>query len=167
MNLSDKVLYSKEIIRQAVLEHQPKALVIMFSGGDDSLAAYHVFKHLGYTPDYVIHGRTGTGIKETHDFAVSEIEAHKDNLIIADAGTAYEDYVLRKGFFGKGIQAHQFSYHILKSTHFSRVVGKYIRKRRRNYPVLFINGARRQESANREKLYKDPIKISPQQKNNI
>lgn len=159
MNDVDLIPFHKQIIDKAIADYKPRAIVLMLSGGDDSLAAYVMCKLLGVNIDYVIHGWTRTGIKETTDFAIKTAEQMGDPYLIADAGTSYVDYVMRKGFFGFGIAAHAYSYHILKWTHFRRVVSVNIRKRRRNFPILFINGARRNESENRKKTMKDPIRV--------
>lgn len=149
----------REIVQRAIIDYKPKAIVMMFSGGDDSMTAYHVAKELGVKIDFVIHGNTRTGIKQTTDFAIKEIERMGDKLLVADAGKSYENYVLRKGFFGLGETAHQFSYHVLKSEHFKKTVSKHIRQRRRNFPILFLNGARRQESKRRERTMINPIRV--------
>jgi 3'-phosphoadenosine 5'-phosphosulfate sulfotransferase (PAPS reductase)/FAD synthetase len=157
-NIDELVLLSKDIVDQAIKTYQPKAIVMMFSGGDDSLATYILAKQLGLKFDYTIHGNTRTGIRETFNFVIRSTEAFGERLIVADAGDAYVKYINRKGFFGKGESAHAFSYHILKWTHFRRVVSQYLRKRRHNFPILFINGARRSESARREKTMASPYR---------
>ena len=159
MKQEDLIPFHKEIIERAILEYKPKAIVIMLSGGDDSLAAYVMCKILGIKIDFVIHGYTRTGIKETTDFAIKTAADFEDNLLIADAGDSYVKYVMRKGFFGTGQRAHTYAYHVLKANHFQKTVSKYIRKSRRNFPILFINGARRNESENRKKTMKNPIKV--------
>jgi 3'-phosphoadenosine 5'-phosphosulfate sulfotransferase (PAPS reductase)/FAD synthetase len=158
---------SKEIIEKAIVDYKPKAIVMMLSGGDDSTTAYAVAKELGIEIDLVVHGYTRTGIKETTEFAVRQAEAQGDKIVIADAGNAYVDYVMRKGFFGAGEQAHNFAYHVLKIGHFRKAVSEHIRKRRRNYPILFLNGGRRQESKRRLVTMATPYKEDPSQKNNI
>lgn len=158
---------SKEIIEKAIADFKPAAIVMMLSGGDDSMTAYHVAKELGIKFDLVIHGNTRTGISLTTEFVIKEAERMKDKLLIADAGTSYEDYVLRKGFFGKGNDAHTYSYHVLKIEHFRKIVSQKLRKRKRNFPILFINGARRKESENRMKTMAVPYKLDPSQPNNI
>jgi 3'-phosphoadenosine 5'-phosphosulfate sulfotransferase (PAPS reductase)/FAD synthetase len=147
--MEDLIKQSKEIYDVAVATYKPKAVVLMLSGGDDSMTAYYVSRELGIKFDYVIHGNTQTGIEETTEFAIHEVEKNNDKLLLADAGNSYIKYLVRKGFFGKGDHAHSFSYHILKWTHFRRVVSQNIRKRRRNFPILFINGARQSESERR------------------
>lgn len=158
---------SREIYKKAMLDFKPKAVVMMLSGGDDSTTAYAVARELGIKLDAVIHGNTRTGIKETSEFAARQVEQHGDKLIVADAGDAYEKYVLRKGFFGAGESAHNFSYHVLKIEHFRKAVSRHLRKRQKNFPILFINGARRQESKRREKTMINPYRFDPSQKNNI
>lgn len=159
--------YSKEIYDKAMADYKPKAKVLMLSGGDDSLTSYHVARELGIKFDFVIHGNTRTGIPEATDFARSEVSRLGDNYLEADAGDSYINYLMRKGFFGKGFDAHQFSYHILKQDHFERVVAMHIRQRQRNFPILFINGARRKESDNRMVTMKSPIKVTPRRPNDI
>lgn len=156
---NDLIPFHAEIIRKAVLDYKPKAIVMMLSGGDDSLAAYIMTRLLDVKIDYVIHGWTRTGIYETTNFAIKQAENFGDKLLVADAEDSYIDYVMRKGFFGSGGQAHSFAYHLLKAGHFRKTVSNNIRKGRRNYPILFINGARRNESERRKKTMANPIKV--------
>lgn len=158
---------SQEIIKRAIIDFKPKAIVMMLSGGDDSTTAYNVSKELGINFDAVIHGNTRTGIKETSFFAQHQTEKFKDKFIVADAGNSYIDYVMRKGFFGVGDDAHNFAYHVLKIGHFRKAVSANLRKRQRNFPILFVNGARRSESKRRETTMINPYRLDPSQKNNI
>lgn len=158
---------SQEIVRGAVADYKPYATVMMFSGGRDSMLAYQVAKQLGVQIDFVLHGNTRTGIKETTDFVRDFAASEGARYIEADAGNAYERYVLRKGFFGKGRRAHSFSYHILKHRHFMRAVSIHIRKRQPGRPILFLNGARTQESANRAANMKTPIRADSESPNNL
>jgi len=158
---------SKEIIQKAIIDYRPKAVVMMLSGGDDSTTAYAVGRELGIKFDLVIHGNTQTGIKETSMFAAKQVENYGDKLVVADAGNAYVNYVMRKGFFGAGNSAHNFAYHVLKIEHFRKAISQNLRKGRRNYPILFINGARRLESKRREITMINPYRKDPNQKNNI
>ncbi len=163
----DPIKSSKQIITEAISRFSPSAIVIMFSGGNDSLAAYHVAKNLDIPLTHFVHGVTGTGIKETKDFA-RQVGRQESGLhyIEADAGTAYFDYVQRKGFFGRGLIAHSYAYHILKAQPFRKVCAK-IRKRRRNFNILLINGARSSESLNRKNNFKSTFNTDPAAKNNI
>lgn len=165
--MNDLLRYSKEVIDRAIAEYKPKAIVMMLSGGDDSTTAYAVAKALGVKFDLIIHGYTRTGIRETTEFALEQAIRGNDNIVVADAGSSYVDYVMRKGFFGAGESAHNFAYHVLKIGHFRKAVSKHLRQGRRNYPILFVNGGRRQESKRRLVTMKDPYKVDPSQKNNI
>lgn len=140
---------ARGILAAAIEQFNPTHIVSMVSGGKDSAASDAVVRELGVKIDFVVHGNTRCGIPETTKFVGSHYGNR--NLEIADAGTAFEDYVLRKGFFGKGISAHGFSYRVLKATPFRKVISRCIRKRRRDIRVLLVNGARKQESPNRSK----------------
>lgn len=155
---------SAAIMKHAVDEFSPTHIVSMISGGKDSAASHAVAQELGLKIDMIIHGQTGCGIPETTDFVKAQYG--NQNLEIADAGTAYEDYVLRKGFFGKGIDAHGFAYRVLKAQPFRKVISRCIRQRRRDIRVLLINGARKDESPNRQKRL--PVfRRDPAAQNNI
>lgn len=165
--MNNLLLNSKEIYDRAILDFKPKAIVMMFSGGDDSLTTYHVAREIGIKFDFVIHGNTRTGIPKTTEFVRQAVEKIGDRYIEADAGDSYIRYLMRKGFFGIGISSHAISYHILKQDHFERVVAANIRKRQRNFPILFINGMRRDESQNRKKRMTSPFKITPRRPNDM
>lgn len=149
---------SREIVNQAITEYRPYAIVLMFSGGDDSLSAYHVARAIGIPLSHFLHGVTGTGIPQTTEFARRVGEQSGLHYIEANAGNAYEKYVWRKGFFGRGEEAHKMAYHVLKNEHFEKALSHYIRKGQRGRNILLINGARWQESSNRERMKTEPIR---------
>lgn len=147
---------SAEILDKAIKEHQPYAKVLMFSGGGDSMAALQACLVLGVKPDYILHVNTRTGIKETTEFVRLYVESIGIPYIEADAKDAYEQYVLRKGFFGVGTgkhSAHSYAYHVLKQRVYSRALSERIRQRKRGRKILLINGARIAESDNRAKNF--------------
>ena len=146
----DPVSASAQVLRDALNEFQPTHVISMVSGGKDSAASDAIARELGVKIDFVMHGNTRCGIPETTDFVRSTYGALGE-YVEADAGSAYEDYVLRKGFFGKGHAAHGFAYRILKATPFRKAVSKHIRQGKRNVRVMLINGARKDESENRQK----------------
>lgn len=141
---------SARIFREAVESFNPTHIVSMVSGGKDSAASDQIAREIGVKIDLVIHGNTRSGIPETSQF-VRETYGQLGDFVEADAGTAYEDYVLRKGFFGKGRAAHGYAYRVLKATPFRKAISHHIRKGRRGVRVLLLNGARKDESENREK----------------
>lgn len=144
-----RIAESAAILKAAMAEFKPTHIVSMVSGGKDSAASDQVARELGVKIDLVMHGNTRCGIPETSEF-VRETYGALGEYAEADAGTAYEDYVLRKGFFGKGIAAHGFAYRILKATPFRKIVSAKIRQRKRGVRVLLLNGARKDESENRK-----------------
>lgn len=147
------VAKSAKILAEAIDQFSPTHIVSMVSGGKDSAASDQVARELGVDIDFVMHGNTRCGIPQTSEF-VRETYGAISDLVEADAGTAYEDYVLRKGFFGKGIGAHAFAYRVLKAQPFRKALSRTIRRGRRGIRILLLNGARQDESENRKKNLK-------------
>lgn len=140
---------SAAILAEAIDQFNPTHIVSMVSGGKDSAASDQIARELGANINFVMHGNTRCGIPETSEF-VRATYGKLGDFVEADAGNAYEDYVLRKGFFGKGIGAHGFSYRVLKATPFRKEISKRIRQGKRDVRVLLLNGARKDESENRK-----------------
>lgn len=140
---------SSDVLWKAYTALKPDYVVSMVSGGKDSAASHAAALECGIKIDLVIHGNTRTGIPQTSEF----VEEHYGNgpwgFAVADAGTAYEDYVQRKGFFGVGVGAHGFAYRVLKATPFRKVISKELRQRKRGVKIMLLNGARKDESENR------------------
>lgn len=158
---------SRQIYNEAVEKYKPKAVAVMVSGGSDSATVYHVTKELGLHIDYIIHINTRTGIRETTDF-VRRVYGNQDaQYLEGDAGDAYEKYVMRKGFFGRGMTAHTYAYHLLKAGPLRKLISKHIRKRKRGVNVLLLNGARIQESENRKNNFTEIYNKDPAANGNI
>lgn len=150
-SIEAKIAESAEIVRRAVDQFNPTHIVSMVSGGKDSAASDQVARELGIKIDLVVHGNTRCGIPETSQFVRDHYGKLDSDFIEADAGTAYEDYVLRKGFFGMGLGAHAFAYRVLKAQPFRKAISKAIRQGKRGVRILLLNGARQDESENRKK----------------
>ncbi|MBF9050605.1 phosphoadenosine phosphosulfate reductase family protein [Roseobacter sp. HKCCD9010] len=151
--LEQAIDQSAAYVRLAIEWFDPTHIVTMVSGGNDSAATHALAVELGLPVAMSIHGRTGCGLQATE----AHVEAnygHDAPLVIADAGRAYEEYVMRKGFFGKGTDAHKMAYHVLKAGPFRKTVSKELRQGKRNTRVLLLNGAFRAESPNRSKTLK-------------
>jgi 3'-phosphoadenosine 5'-phosphosulfate sulfotransferase (PAPS reductase)/FAD synthetase len=159
--MDDKLQRSKEIYQQAVAQFQPYAVVLMMSGGNDSMTAAAVSRALAIPVDFVLHGITGTGIHETLAYVRQQGPAFGARYIEADAGDTYEKYVLRKGFFGQGRVAHSYTYHLLKRQQFRSAISRHIRQRKRNRTVLLLNGARLDESDNRRHNLSEVYNVDP------
>lgn len=142
---------SAERIERVISQVKPTHIVATVSGGRDSAAEVELARELGVKIDLILHCRTGTGIRETTEHVVNHYGNLGPDFVMADAGTAYEEYVMRKGFFGIGRTAHNFSYRVLKATPMRTAISKAIRKGRRGVRVLLLNGARASESENRQR----------------
>lgn len=140
---------SARMIARVAADYQPTHVVAMVSGGRDSAAAYELCAATGVKVDLILHGRTGTGIPETTEFVADHYGNQGPDFAIADAGDAYERYVMRKGFFGVGPSAHTYAYHVLKADPFRAAISRLVRRRRRGQRIMLINGARKSESENR------------------
>lgn len=95
---------SSNILKEAMELFRPTHIVSMVSGGKDSAASDAIARELGVKIDMVLHGNTRCGIPKTSEF-VRSTYGKLGHYAEADAGTAYEDYVMRKGFFGVGVNA--------------------------------------------------------------
>jgi len=147
--MTDHLEQSREIVMRAMSDLVPYATIMMLSGGDDSLTAYHVAHKLGVHIDAIIHINTGTGIPETTQFVNRLGEVAPERYLSADASGAYERYTMRKGFFGRGLIGHSYAYHLLKADGFRKLISQHFRQRVRGRNILLLNGARQHESENR------------------
>lgn len=145
----DLLKESHEIVSKAIIDNDPYAIGLMLSGGDDSVTALQVATMLGIKIDFVLHGVTGTGLPIVRKFVHEFVASKNLYLIEANAGTAFEERVKRRGFFGRGKDAHKFAYHILKSGPFESALSKNIIKRKRGRKIILLNGVRVEESENR------------------
>lgn len=146
---------SAERMERVVREVNPTHIIATVSGGRDSAAEVEFTRELGIKIDLILHCRTGTGIQETTDHVVDYYGNLGPDFVMADAGEAYEEYVMRKGFFGVGRTAHNYSYRVLKATPMRKAISRTIRQGRRGVRVLLLNGARALESDNRAKNLKE------------
>lgn len=155
----------RHIWRDFLTGHDPTFTVAAISGGNDSLAAYHAAKALGIAFDAILHVNTRTGIPQVADFVRNLAQTEGVPYVEADAGTAYEDYVLRKGFFGRGETAHRYAYHVLKAGPLRSALSKHFRQGKRGVTIALINGARREESTRRTRTKSEPINADSQPNN--
>lgn len=165
--MTDLLMQSANIVERAVAEYRPRVTVALVSGGDDSLTAFYVSQALNIPVDYIVHVDTRTGIPETRAFVEWWAQSINATMLVGDAGDAYEQYVMRKGFFGRGISAHAMAYHILKAGPLRKVISS-IRQKRRDYPVMMLTGIRLDESDNRKYNFAaQTVKRDPAAPNNI
>lgn len=149
-SLTRAMRLSAERMDRVIKEVQPTHIVATVSGGRDSAAEVELAREMGIKIDLILHCRTGTGIRQTTEHVVDHYGNLGPDFVMADAGTAYEEYVMRKGFFGIGRTAHNFSYRVLKATPMRKAISRAIRNGKRGVRVLLLNGARASESENRQ-----------------
>lgn len=168
MNFQDLLKESREIYDEAMTTYKPYAVVLLLSGGDDSILTKEVANQIGIRFDMILHGVTGTGIQEATDFVKQTMSNSGILWKIADAGDAYINYVMRKGFFGCGNDAHAKAYHVLKAQPFRTAISHNIRKGIAGRYILLINGVRIDESENRaDKLGDKYFNIDPAMLKNV
>lgn len=151
IDLNQQLDRAKEIFTKAVEDHQPSAIIGLFSGGHDSYTVTHfVCEH--FDVDTVCHIDTGIGIPETQQFVIDRCKAHGWPLKIYRAvenqnakgepdPQIYEDIVMKNGF--PGAHGHGFMYIRLKERQVARICREYDGK------VMFVSGARQEESVRR------------------
>jgi len=160
-----KIKDSKKIWRNAIADVNPTYTVVAFSGGNDSLATYYTAKQLGIAIDAILHVNTQTGIQEVSQYVREFAHREKCTYIEADAGAAYENYVLRKGYFGRGNTAHTYAYHVLKAGPLRKALSQHFRKGKQGVRIALLNGARTEESKRRAKGKPDSINKDPSGEN--
>lgn len=152
--INSLVRESYEIVDKAIQEHfvndnrEVAAVVILFSGGNDSTTLAHLFRERA---DYAAHCNTGIGIEKTRQFVrdtcglwdLPLMEVHPP------AGSTYEELVIDQGFPGPG--HHWKMYQRLKERGLRQVRKQLVRNPRRER-VLFLAGRRRDESKRRMQI---------------
>lgn len=158
---------SLEIAQKALADYKPVAIILMVSGGRDSSLAAELWQRFGLPVTGLLHVNTQTGISETTQFVRGYARLKSLTYLEADTGNAYEDYVIRKGFWGRGFKAHSMSYQLLKATPYRKVIAREYRKRQRDRRVLLVNGIRSDESENRKYNYTGYQNADPGAPSNI
>jgi 3'-phosphoadenosine 5'-phosphosulfate sulfotransferase (PAPS reductase)/FAD synthetase len=140
---------SNEIIVEAIEKYNPVKILLLFSGGHDSLTSTHYaasfLKSIG--KDFTVyHGNTGIGIKETREFVYSVVKKYGWNFYEGHPpNKTYEELVKNGGFPGPSL--HYLMYSYLKE----RALRKYVTHTCKSSPrsrenVLLITGIRKSES---------------------
>lgn len=158
-SLPDILLRAREIYEEAVARYQPYAVVLLFSGGQDSTALLSVVHQLGLHVDFVMHLNTGTGVPAAREFVLSQSALVPYRFHLEDAGSVYVDTVLSRGFFGLGLRSHARSFHMLKHNPLVHALSVLIRQRRHGRKILLLTGARMAESVRRSVTAASPFRV--------
>jgi len=137
----------EEIVAKAIAIHQPVAIYVGFSGGNDSRAVAHWMMNNvpGCRP---FHINTGIGIELTREYVRDTSAMYGWDLreirALQDCGQSYEALCIAYGF--PGPDGHQMMYSRLKE----RGVRKLVRESKAGHPrrakVLIASGIRHDES---------------------
>lgn len=160
----------EQIIEEAVKKYNPVKIVLLFSGGHDSLVSSHIssliLKKMGF--DFIVyHGDTTIGIPQTQDYVKKVCLEYGWPLEIRKPPSKklyYENMVKKYGFPGPGQMSHKVMYRNLKE----KALSKFVTHECKNSPfsrenVMLISGVRQSESIIRmgykEHTQKDDSKI--------
>ncbi|HEU4686481.1 MAG TPA: phosphoadenosine phosphosulfate reductase family protein [Nitrospira sp.] len=124
------------------------AVVILFSGGNDSTVLAHLFRRHA---NYAAHINTGIGIEQTREFVRDICKAWELPLIEESPppGNTYEELIMDQGFPGP---AHHWKmYQRLKERALRNVRRQLVSNPRRER-VVFLAGRRRDESRRRQDI---------------
>lgn len=144
---------AEQIITEAIALYNPVKVVLMVSGGHDSITNAHVsariLKRLGLS-FVVYHGDTTIGIPETQLYVKEICTMYGWDLVIRRNNNPIEHYdaiVEKFGFPGPTRSAHQLMYRLLKE----RALRKFVTHECKSSPrsrenVLLLTGVRKQES---------------------
>jgi 3'-phosphoadenosine 5'-phosphosulfate sulfotransferase (PAPS reductase)/FAD synthetase len=146
--------HGDEIIQEALNTYKPVMVLLLFSGGHDSMCSTHFaasYLKLKDIPFKVYHGDTTIYIERTRQYVKDQCKAYGWDLVIKSPPKiedTYREVVRKHGFPGPNRQAHSFMYRKLKE----RALRHYITHEVKSSPyarenVLLISGARQSESA--------------------
>lgn len=150
-------LDGEKLVIDAIVEHEPSKVFVLFSGGGDSSVLLSWAKiQFGHRIDGAVFIDTGTSIEPDPDdpsdttpsvreFAEAFAENRGVPFIRLDAGNAYRRMCLKYGVPGPG--AHKYAYVWLKERQIDRLIREH--KTHRCDRILLLAGARRDESVRR------------------
>jgi 3'-phosphoadenosine 5'-phosphosulfate sulfotransferase (PAPS reductase)/FAD synthetase len=141
----------RQIVLAAIKKYNPIKVLLMFSGGHDSLVSTHISARILNSigmPFSVYHGDTGTGIRQTQDFVKNVCKEFGWDLVIRKPKKkhGYEETVKMLGGY-PGPSMHRICYNRLKE----RPLREFITHQLKSSPyarenVLLLTGLRKSES---------------------
>lgn len=148
-NLYTATKEARDIASEAVLEHQPVATYVLFSGGNDSMVLLDMF---GAEADAIVHINTGTGIPETTEFVHKVCADRRLRLIELHPPESYEEVFINQavinGLPGPGM--HRVAYARLKERAVEAFRNSHNLTGRQR--VMLLTGIRKAESGRRRKI---------------
>jgi len=150
--LTHKIIEAREILQNALDEHDPQTTYLLYSGGDDSIVSTHLAARFlpGAT---VAHIDTGIKFPQVTEHVRKTAELYGWNLRIIGneehTGKTWEQWCMENGMPGGG--SHPYLYQQLKE----RALEQLTREAKNRYfdRVLFVSGVYAGESDRRAKLH--------------
>ena len=148
--LSEQVEAARQILVEAIRQFNPKAIIGLYSGGNDSTAAIYLTRDLLTHAAHIV---TGIGIPSTTEFVREQCRVLDVPLIeLVTPPGVYEKllFQIRNGHIQgfPGPSAHNVAYYYLKQKRLRELRGMFIKDNRKDR-VIFVNGIRSHESARR------------------
>lgn len=139
-------LDAEQVLIDAIVEHDPRKVFALFSGGNDSAVLVSWVKRtIGHKLDAAVFIDTGTALPGVREFVEAFCANRHLPLLIYSAGDAYDLMVRERGFPGPA--AHRYAYVRLKERQVDALVRDH--KQRRSDRVMLLTGVRRSESVRR------------------
>lgn len=144
---TDRVLTPQQIIQKAIELHNPVAIYVGFSGGNDSRAVTHWMMNNvpGCRP---FHANTGIGIERTRQYVRDTCLTNGWDLreirALEDCGQDYDEICMEFGF--PGPDSHKMMYSRLKERCVRKLVKESKVGHHRRAKVLIASGVRHDES---------------------
>jgi 3'-phosphoadenosine 5'-phosphosulfate sulfotransferase (PAPS reductase)/FAD synthetase len=134
------------ILRDAIVEHEPRKIFALFSGGNDSTVLVSwARRQLGSLLDAAVFIDTGTALPGVREFVETYCADRAVPLLVYEAGDEYERMVREQGFPGPA--AHRFAYVRLKERQVDALVRDH--KTAAADRIMLLTGVRRAESSRR------------------
>ena len=149
--LSIQIETARQILVDAIRQFNPKAVIGLYSGGNDSTVAMHLTRDLLTHAAHIV---TGIGIPSTTEFVHEQCRVLLDVPLIelVTPPEVYEKllFQIRSGHIQgfPGPSAHNVAYYYLKQKRLRELRGMFIKDNRKDR-VIFVNGIRSHESARR------------------
>jgi 3'-phosphoadenosine 5'-phosphosulfate sulfotransferase (PAPS reductase)/FAD synthetase len=137
---------AERIVIDAIVEHEPSKVFVLFSGGGDSSVLLSWARiNFGRRIDAAVFIDTGTALPGVREFVETFCVNRYIPLFVLEAGDAYARMVRKHGIPGPG--AHLYPYVWLKERQLDKLVRE--QKAHRTDRILLLTGARRAESTRR------------------
>lgn len=139
-------LDAERLLIDAIVEHEPRKVFALVSGGNDStVLASWVKRTIGHRLDAAVFIDTGTALPGVREFVEAFCANRYLPLLVYEAGDEYARMVREHGFPGPA--SHRFAYVRLKERQIDALVRDH--KEAARDRIMLLTGVRRAESVRR------------------